>query len=64
MNQVMKPLEDMPSGVYIGGVFFSIVAALYLFLTGKREQGIFVGLWAPTIFNLGLYVKQLHPSEE
>ena len=26
--------------------------------------GIFVGLWAPTFLNLGMYLKQLHPSRE
>jgi len=24
-----------------------------LYTTGRREAGIFVGLWAPTILNLG-----------
>ncbi len=31
----------------------SILISLYLYLTGKRETAIFVGLWAPTILDLG-----------
>jgi hypothetical protein len=31
----------------------SIVLSLALYLSGKRETGIFVGLWAPTILDLG-----------
>ncbi|MGI9049230.1 MAG: hypothetical protein ACR2GU_07645 [Rubrobacteraceae bacterium] len=40
-------------GVYIGGTLISIVLSLILFLQGRRSEGIFVGLWAPTILNLG-----------
>jgi hypothetical protein len=29
------------------------VLSLALYFTGKRETAIFVGLWAPTILNLG-----------
>lgn len=31
----------------------SIVLSLYLFRSGRRETAIFVGLWAPTVLNLG-----------
>ena len=31
----------------------SILISLFLFVSGKREAGIFVGLWAPTVLNLG-----------
>ena len=39
--------------VYVGGTVLSVVVSLALYLTGRREAGIFVGLWAPTILNLG-----------
>lgn len=39
--------------IYVGGTLISILISLYLYLTGKRESGIFVGLWAPTVLNLG-----------
>ena len=44
---------DGGKGIYVGGTLLSIVLSLALYLTGRREAGIFVGLWAPTILNLG-----------
>lgn len=40
-------------GIYVGGTLISILISLYLYLSGKRETGIFVGLWAPTVLSLG-----------
>lgn len=40
-------------GIYVGGTLLSIVISLALYMSGKRETGIFVGLWAPTVLNLG-----------
>ena len=40
-------------GIYVGGTLLSILISLALFATGRRESAIFVGLWAPTILNLG-----------
>jgi hypothetical protein len=44
---------DGGKGIYIGGTLLSIVLSLVLYTTGRREASIFVGLWAPTILNLG-----------
>ena len=40
-------------GIYVGGTLVSIVISLALYFSGRRETAIFVGLWAPTIMNLG-----------
>ena len=64
MDDLMETVENLPSTVYYGGVFGSILLSLALFFSGKRLAGIFVGLWAPTILNLGLYNKLLNPSRE
>ena len=40
-------------GIYVGGTLISILISLALYFSGKRETAIFVGLWAPTILNLG-----------
>jgi len=40
-------------GIYVGGTLVSILNSLALYATGRRESAIFVGLWAPTILNLG-----------
>lgn len=44
---------DGGKGFYVGGTLVSIVISLLLYVSGRREAGIFVGLWAPTILNLG-----------
>ena len=44
---------DGGKGIYVGGTLLSILVSLALYMTGRREAGIFVGLWAPTILNLG-----------
>jgi hypothetical protein len=40
-------------GIYVGGTLLSILISCYLYISGRRESGIFVGLWAPTVLNLG-----------
>ncbi len=64
MDDILESIENLPSSVYYGGVLGSILLAIFLFVTGKKLEGIFVGLWAPTILNLGLYNKLLKPSRE
>ena len=39
--------------IYFGGTLLSILLSLALYLSGKRETAIFLGLWAPTVLNLG-----------
>lgn len=34
-----------------------ILVAEYLFLSGDREHGLFVGLWAPTLLGVMIYLK-------
>lgn len=43
----------MGKEVYVAGTVLSIAISLVLYLTGRREAGIFVGIWAPTILLLG-----------
>ena len=44
---------DGGKGIYVGGTLLSILISLALYFSGRREAAIFVGLWAPTIMNLG-----------
>ena len=34
-----------------------IIVAEYLFLTGDKLHGIFIGLWAPTLLGVVIYLK-------
>ena len=40
-------------GIYVGGTLVSVLISLALYYSGRREAATFVGLWAPTILNLG-----------
>ena len=44
---------DKGKSIYVGGNLLSILLSLALYLSGRRETAIFVGLWAPTILDLG-----------
>ena len=37
-----------------------IIVAEYLFLTGYRLHGIFLGLWAPTLLGVMIYIKLIN----
>ena len=53
--QTLMEVDNMNGGkgIYLGGTLVSILISLALYATGRRESAIFVGLWAPTILNLG-----------
>jgi hypothetical protein len=63
-QRAMEQVETIPTNVYYAGVIGSIALSALLFMMGRRELGIFVGLWPPTILNLVLFMKQLRPSRE
>ena len=46
--------KDVQALVY-GASLVSIIASIYLFATGKKDTGIFIGLWAPTFLGLGTF---------
>ena len=55
---------DTSKSIYVGGTLLSILISLYLFLSGRRETGIFVGLWAPTVLNLGQTLLEDDPAQQ
>jgi hypothetical protein len=34
----------------------SFLLSVYLWFTGYKDEGVFVGLWVPTILSLGAFV--------
>lgn len=36
-----------------------IVVAEYLFLTGDQLHAIFIGLWAPTVLGVAIFINQI-----
>ena len=45
--------EALGRGLILLGAFVSFVLSVSLWFTGNHEEGIFVGLWVPSILALG-----------
>ena len=45
--------EILGRGLILLGAFVSFVLSVSLWFTGHHDQGIFVGLWVPSILALG-----------
>jgi hypothetical protein len=43
----------LPKGLFFLAAGISFVLSVSLFFTGSREQGIFVGIWVPSILSAG-----------
>lgn len=43
--------------VILLAAFLSFIFSIYLWFTGQRDEGIFVGLWVPSILAFGGYLK-------
>jgi hypothetical protein len=52
----MKPSMRIAGFSILGAAFFSFLLSVTLWFSGEQEQGIFVGLWVPTILSLGAFV--------
>ena len=50
---VADQYEALGRGLILLGAFVSFVLSVSLWFTGHHDQGIFVGLWVPSILALG-----------
>lgn len=58
-QQTMEAAEQTSSNPIIMASVGSVILSWYLFfMSGDREGGLFVGLWAPTILAFGSYFRQ------
>jgi hypothetical protein len=55
---VMTRPETGARALILLGAFVSFVLSVTLWFGGNEEQGIFVGLWVPSILSLGALVLQ------
>jgi len=46
------------NGLILAASLVSIATSIYLYTTGHRDTGIFVGLWAPTFLGLGSLINE------
>jgi hypothetical protein len=54
---VDRAAQRIPTGGYLLAAVGSILASAALYLSGRRTASLFVGLWAPTIFNAAVLNK-------
>ena len=58
---VARTIEEqtakLPSDVFLWAAGASIIGSLTLQFSGRKEESLFVGQWAPTFLILGLYNK-------
>ena len=47
-----------PSDYAIGtAAFTSFLLSVYIWFSGHKEAGVFVGIWVPSILSFGTYLK-------
>jgi hypothetical protein len=39
--------------------FVSFLFSVYLWFTGQQSEGLYVGIWVPSILAAGAYIKQI-----
>jgi hypothetical protein len=55
MNLRSNPITRARA-LFLGAAFASFVFSVSLYFTGSESQGIFVGLWVPSIIALGAFL--------
>ena len=54
---IEKQTAKLPSDLFLWAAGASIVGSLMLQCSGRKDESLFVGQWAPTFLILGLYNK-------
>ena len=49
--------------LFLVAAFFSFLFSIYLWFQGQREEGIFVGIWVPSILSAAVLIKQIINQE-
>ncbi|WP_243700393.1 hypothetical protein [Halorussus pelagicus] len=63
-EQTVQAAEDTATDITVLAAATSVVLALYqFFVRGNRMQGIFIGLWPPTILAFASYNNQKRIEE-
>ncbi len=54
-----KPFFIPSDYLFLGAAFASFLFSIFLWFTSSKDQGVFVGLWVPSIISLGIYFRVL-----
>ncbi len=49
----------MPEILFMGAAFVSFVLSVSLWFLSNKEQGLFVGIWVPSIISLGCFFQNI-----
>lgn len=52
----MSPRMKVAKASILVAAFLSFLLSVYLWFNGSQEQGIFVGIWVPSILSFGALV--------
>ena len=44
--------------IFIAAAFLSFLFSVYLWFSGQREEGLFVGIWVPSILSFATLISQ------
>ncbi len=53
MNKIFKTSDYF----IIAAALISMAVSIALWFSGSREEGVYVGIWVPSILALGIYFK-------
>ena len=53
----MKKLFDRSDYFILSAALLSMFASILIWFMGYREEGLFVGIWVPSILAFGVYFK-------
>jgi hypothetical protein len=55
----MKPSDIL----FLAAAFFSFLFSIYLWFNGQKEEGIFVGIWVPSILSAAVLIKMIKQNQ-
>ena len=55
----MKHLFKRSDLLILSSALFSMVLSIAIWFSGFKEEGLFIGIWVPSILGFGNYLKNL-----
>lgn len=53
----MKKIFDISDYLILAAAILSMLVSILLWFSGNRDEGLFVGIWVPSILAFGVYFK-------
>ena len=51
-----KMIKEKRNYLILAAAFTAFVLSIYLYFTGQTQDGIFTGIWVPSIVGFGIFV--------